>query len=109
MPSDSSIYVMLNKTIPLSHTDLTGKDDLDTVCDKESTAVYHVIENPEHECYSRFTVRVVVCTTTESVVGNYTLVWGHGNSTVKEVNLKLSPQVLPVSYSGTDINSSYKK
>ena len=82
--------MVLNKTVPLSLTDLAGKDDLHTLCDKESSPMYDVVESPADACYSKFTVRVVVCATSKSVVGNYSVVWGYGNSTGSGVNLKLS-------------------
>ena len=79
-PPASNLAVMLNKTIPLSPMGLTGKDSLEMLCDKEPHIFYQVKENPEHECYSLFTVRVVVCAAEEGVQGDYSIQWGDQNN-----------------------------
>ena len=80
-PPASNITVMLNKTLPLSTVGLTGKDSLETLCDKEPRIFYQVEEDPEHECYSSFTVRVVVCAAEEGAQGDYSILWGDRNVT----------------------------
>ena len=81
-PPASNLSVMLNKTVPLSPMGLTGKDSLETLCDKEPRIFYQVEEDPKHECYSSFTVRVVVCAAEEGAQGDYSILWG--NQTVTE-------------------------
>ena len=93
-PPASNLTVMLNKSIPLSSMGLTGKDSLENLilCGKEPRIFYQVEEDPEHECYSSFTVRVVVCAAEEGVQGDYFIQWGDQNiAEGSAVSIDLSP------------------
>ena len=95
-PPDSNISVVLNKTTPLLSTNLTGIYDLDKFCDKTPRALYHVVEDPQHVCYSNYRIHVVVCATSEDVVGDYTVVYSQENAREESrVSLKVKAQPLP--------------
>ena len=88
-PPTSMLSVMHNKTV-IQHSEPTGKDSLETLCDKEPRVFYQVEEDQEHECYSSFVVRVVVCAAKEGVQGEYSIFWGGQNITEgSAVNIKL--------------------
>ena len=92
-PPASNLSVVHNMTSLLS-MELTGEDSTETLCDNEPRVFYQVEEDREHECYSSFTVRVVVCAAEEGVQGDYSIEWGDQNiaegSTVS-IAIDLSP------------------
>ena len=93
--SDFPVSVVLNKTISLPHFNLTGKEDLDAICAtfKQPSAMYDVVAEPLHRCYSRYDVRVVVCSTNELLTGDYSVVWDDKIITEgSRVDVKLPPQ-----------------
>ena len=75
-PVGLEIAVFQNKkSLKVEHSDLDGKESLDSFCTcKEPTVIYDV-EEVEEVCYSKYTVNVIVCAVSEEVVGNYS-VWG---------------------------------
>ncbi|CAI8041698.1 Vascular endothelial growth factor receptor 3 [Geodia barretti] len=75
-PVGLEIAVFQNKkSVKVEHSDLDGKESLDSFCTcKEPTVIYDV-EEVEEVCYSKYTVNVIVCAVSEEVVGNYS-VWG---------------------------------
>jgi hypothetical protein len=90
-PPASMLSVMHNKTV-IQHSEPTGKDSVETLCDKEPRVFYQVEEDQEHKCYSSFVVRVVVCAAKEGVQGEYSIFWGGQNITEgSAVSVKLEP------------------
>jgi serine/threonine protein kinase len=75
-PVGLEIAVFQNKkSVKVEHSDLDGKESLDSFCaSKEPTVIYDV-EEVEDVCYSKYTVNVIMCAVSEEVVGNYS-VWG---------------------------------
>ena len=96
-PPASNLTVIHNKTLPLPFMELTGKDNLGALCDKDPRIFYQVEVDPEHECHSLFTVRVVVCAAVETMQGDYAILWG--NQTIAEgsaVSVKVeNPPTVP--------------
>ena len=90
-PPASHLSVVHNTT-SLSSMELTGEDSTETLCDNEPRVFYQVEEDREHECYSSFTVRVVVCAAEEGVQGDYSIEWGDQNiAEGSTVSIDLSP------------------
>ena len=74
-PPNSNLSVMLNKNkVVQPYLGDAEKDNLMELCDKDSRILYYVKEDPQHVCYSEFTVHIVVCAAGESVVGEYYIV-----------------------------------
>ena len=92
-PHYLNVSVVQNKSIPVEKSDLRGKENLKDICSsKEPTAVYDVVEEELHTCFSKYTVQVIVCSTSESVVGSYIVVWGEGSvAEGSAVSVKLIP------------------
>ena len=64
----------------MDNLSIKEKSSLDDICTaKEPRIVYDVVEDMTHACYSKFTVHTVICSMAESVVGDYSVVWGEGN------------------------------
>ena len=79
-PHYLNVSVVQNKSIPVEKSDLRGKENLKDICSsKEPTAVYDVVEEELHTCFSKYTVQVIVCSTSESVVGNYSMIVDEGS------------------------------
>jgi hypothetical protein len=88
-PGSGTVSVIHNKTAPALHTDLAGKDSLEIICStKEPQVMYDVEEEEQHVCYSKYTVRVVMCSSVEDSAGDYHVVWGQGNE-VEKSNVKV--------------------
>ena len=92
-PHYLNVSVVQNKSIPVEKSDLRGKENLKDICySKEPIAVYDVVEEELHTCFSKYTVQVIVCSTSESVVGSYIVVWGEGSvAEGSAVSVKLIP------------------
>ena len=99
----SNIRVVHNKSLPVEKFDLSSKDSLKQICDtKEPSAIYDVLEEQLHVCFSRYTVHIVICSTSEEVVGNYSVVWGEGSlAEGSSVSVKLIHTSGPSSVSGS--------
>ena len=91
-PHGSSIGIVKDKTVYVDNLSIKEKSSLDDICTaKEPRVVYDVVEEMTHACYSKFTVLTVICSMAESVVGDYSVVWGEGNMTERsEVKVKLA-------------------
>ena len=90
-PPASHLSLVHNRT-SLSSMELTREDSTETLCDDGPRIFYQVEENREHECYSSFTVRVVVCAADEGVQGDYYIQWGDQNiAEGSTVSIDLSP------------------
>ena len=88
----ASLLSVVHNTTTLSSMELTGEDSTETLCDNEPHIFYQVEEDREHECYSSFTVRVVVCAAEEGVQGDYSVQWGDQNIVEgRTVSIDLSP------------------
>ena len=88
---------MLNKKEVQPYLGDAEKENLMELCDKDSQVLYYVKEDPQHVCYSEFTVHIVVCAAGESVVGEYYIVADQRNITRSGVNINLLPPiVLPI-------------
>ena len=96
-PHGSSIGIVKDKTVYVDNLSIKEKSSLDDICTaKEPRVVYDVVEEMIHACYSKFTVHTVICSMAESVVGNYSMVWGEGNVTERsEVSVKLTTVPAP--------------
>ena len=89
-PPSANFSIRHNKTLLPK---LTGKECPDTLSDKEPHVRYQVEEDEKHECYTSFTVHVVVCAVEEGVEGDYSIVWGTQNIIEgSTVSVKLSTQ-----------------
>ena len=91
-PHGSSIGIVKDKIFYVDNLSIKENSSLDDICTaKEPHVVYDVVEDMIHACYSKFTVHTVICSMAESVVGNYSVVWGEGNVTERsEVSVKLT-------------------
>ena len=79
-PHGLNVGIVKSKSIPVEKSDLRGKKNLKDICySKEPTAVYDVVEEELHPCFSKYTVQVIVCSTSESVVGNYSMIVDEGS------------------------------
>ena len=85
-PPNSNLTIMLNKEVVPPYSE---KDSLMELCDKDPQVLYYVEETPDHVCYSKFTVHIVVCAAGESVVGEYSIVGDQKNITGSRVHVKL--------------------
>ena len=101
-PSNSHIAVVHNKSVPVAHFDMDGKEGVDKVCaSKHLTAFYDVMKEELHMCYSKFTVYVVICSVEDNLVGNYSVVWNQGRvAEGSGVNVKVIPSSQHLSSSG---------
>ena len=77
-PPNSNLSVMLKNDVVQPYLGDTEKDNLMELCDKDSRVLYYVKEDPQHVCYNKFTVHIVVCAAGESVVGEYYIVGDQG-------------------------------
>ena len=88
---------MLNNKVVQPHLELAENNGLIKMCNKDSQVLYYVKEDPQHVCYNKFTVHIVVCAAGESVVGEYYIVADQRNITRSRVNINLLPPiVLPI-------------
>ena len=86
-PPNSNLRVMLNDEVVQPHFGHAEKDSLMELCDKDSQILYYVEETPDHVCYNKFTVHIVVCAAGESVVGDYYIVGDQEKFITKNIDL----------------------
>ena len=98
-PHNSSLSVAVNNTHILQKSDLAGKESLDKICTLgEPTAMYDVVEEEKHLCYTKYTVVVTVCSAAKELEGNYAIVVDEGNiAQGSGVNFKLTLALAPSS------------
>ena len=91
-PHNSSLSVAVNNKQFLHKSDFAGKESLEKICTSgEPTAMYDVVEEEQHLCYTKYTVMVTVCSAAKELVGNYSIVFDEGNTTQGSgVNFKLT-------------------
>ena len=96
-PHGSSIGIVKDRTVYVDNLSIKEKSSLDDICTaKEPRIVYDVVEDMTHACYSKFTVHTVICSMAESVVGDYSVVWGEGNVMERsEVSVRLATAPAP--------------
>ena len=90
-PPNSNLRVMLNNKVVQPYLGHAEKDSLMELCDKDSQVLYYVEENPDHVCYNKFTVHIVVCAAGESVVGDYYIVGDQEKIMESTKNIALTP------------------
>ena len=86
------ITVVRNKTIALSRYDTDGQSTLNDVCEnfKEPHALFYVVSDFVHTCYSHYSVHIVVCSMQDSLAGDYSVEWGPNRAAEgSTVNVKL--------------------
>ena len=95
-PPNSNLRVMLNQKEVQPYLGDAEKDNLKKLCDKRSRVLYYVKEDPQHVCYSEFTVHIVVCAAGESVVGEYYIVADQEKIIERSTkNIALNPLIVP--------------